>query len=142
MDFRGQILDISIKQISSLKECAEVIIVEITRTDPTNGFPLKDYLIELFAKAETYDILASSSRKKMSRETHTKLHSKVTVQLGRAKAKEELTWHLQNLEEKLQSIEYRKKVLQQELIDWRNKAWKSVQPSIKSMKPLKRSRLR
>ena len=119
MDFRRQILDTLIEQISSLKVCAEKIISEITRTDPINDLPLKDYLIELFAKIETYDILASLSWKKISRETHVKLRSKVTAQLGRAKAKkEELTCHLQNMKENLQSIEDRKKVLQQKLIDF------------------------
>ena len=54
----------------------------------------------------------------MSKETHVKLLSKVTTQLGRHKANEEkLTCHLQNLEKKLQSIKDRKKVLQQELIN-------------------------
>ena len=106
MNFRGQIVDTSIEQISSLKECTEEIIVEITRTDPTNDLPLKDSLIKLFAKTKTYDILASSFWKKMSKETHAELLSKVTAQLGRAKAKEEeLTCHLQNLEKKLRSIE-------------------------------------
>ncbi|XP_071904368.1 uncharacterized protein [Coffea arabica] len=61
MDFRGQILDSPTEQISSLKECAEEIITEITRTDSTNGLPLKDHLMELFAKAEAYYVLASSS---------------------------------------------------------------------------------
>ena len=61
MNFRRQILDTPIVQISSLKECAEKIIVEITRTDPTNGLPLKDFLIKLFAKTNTYNILVSSS---------------------------------------------------------------------------------
>ena len=61
MDFHGQIFDTPIEQIFSLKECAKEIIVEIKRMDPTNGLPLKDYLIELFAKAEAYDILASLS---------------------------------------------------------------------------------
>ena len=112
MDFRGQILDTPIKQISTLKECVEEIIAEITRTDPTNGLPLKDYLIELFAKMEAYDVLASSSWEKMSKETHAELLSKVTAQLRRVKAnEEELTRHLQSLEEKLQSIEDKKKVL-------------------------------
>ena len=59
MDFRGQILDTPIEQISSLKECVEKIFAKITKTDPTNDLPLKDYLIELFAKAEAFDILAS-----------------------------------------------------------------------------------
>ncbi|XP_071931748.1 uncharacterized protein [Coffea arabica] len=118
MDVRGQILDTPIEQIFSLKECAEEIIAEIKRTDPTNGLPLKDHLIELFAKAEAYDVLASLSWERMSKETHAELLSKVTVQLERVKAKEgELTCHLQSLEEKLQSIEDRKKVLQQELIN-------------------------
>ena len=117
MDFRGQILDTPIEQISSLKECAEEIIAEITRTDPANGLPLKDHLMELFAKAEAYDVLASSSWERMSKETHAELLSKATVQLEKVKAKGwELTCHLQSLEEKLQSIEDRKKVLQQELI--------------------------
>ena len=54
----------------------------------------------------------------MSKETHAELLSKMIAQLGRAKAKEKkLTCHLQNFEEKLQTIEDRKKVLQQELID-------------------------
>ena len=58
---------------------------------------------------------------KDDKEIHAKLFSKVIVQLGRAKSKkEELTCHLQNLEEKLQSIEDKKKVLQQELIDLKN----------------------
>ena len=61
MDFRGQILDTPVEQISSLKECAEKIIAKITRTNPANGLPLKDYLKDLFVKTETYDILTSSS---------------------------------------------------------------------------------
>mgnify|MGYP004721832757 CR=1 FL=1 len=50
---------------------------------------LKYSLIELFAKAKTYDILASSSWEKMSKETHAELLSKVIAQLGRTKVKEE-----------------------------------------------------
>ncbi|XP_071907750.1 uncharacterized protein [Coffea arabica] len=117
MDFHGQILDTPTEQISSLKECAEEIITEITRTDPAKGLPLKDHLMELFAKAEAYDVLAFSSWERMNKETHAELLSKATVQLEKIKAKgEELTRHLQSLEEELQSIEARKKVLQQKLI--------------------------
>ena len=54
MNFHEQILDTPIEQISFLKECAEEIITEITRTDPTNGLPLKNSLIELFTKTETW----------------------------------------------------------------------------------------
>ena len=83
MDFHGQILDTLVEQISSLKECAEEIIVKITTTDPTIGLSLKDYLIELFVKAEAYNVLASSSWKKMCKETHAELLSKVTANLGK-----------------------------------------------------------
>mgnify|MGYP004717141957 CR=1 FL=1 len=54
----------------------------------------------------------------MSKEIHAELLFKMTAQLERVKAKEEeLICHLHNLEEKLQCIENRKKIRQQELID-------------------------
>lgn len=116
MDLHEQILNTPIEQISSLKEYAEEVIGEITKADLTYGLLLKELLIELFVKVETYDSSISSSWDRMSKQTHVELLSKVTTQLKEVKgAKEKLTSNIQCLEEKVQSIEDKKILLQKEL---------------------------
>ena len=85
MNFREQILDTPIEQISSLKECAEEIISEIMQVDPTNGLPLKELLAELFVKAAAYDSSMCSSKEKMIKENMQNFFPKRPLNLRKLK---------------------------------------------------------